>query len=167
MFDLLLEYFGPQHWWPGYTDLEIMIGAVLTQNTNWNNVEKAIHNLKKENLLSLSKLRPMPLKELADKIRPAGYFNVKARRLNNLIEFIDDKYDLDLSLLQEEDTTALRKGLLTVSGIGPETADSILLCAFHRSVFVVDSYTHRILSRHGMVDDQVTYEELQCLFQDQ
>ena len=162
----MLEYFGPQNWWPGDTDLEIMIGAVLTQNTNWQNVEKAIHNLKTGHLISLNELRSIPIGDLADEIRPAGYFNVKAKRLKNLINFIADQYDLDLSLLREEDTMTLRKGLLSVNGIGPETADSILLYAIHRPVFVVDGYTHRILSRHGMVAEQMAYQELQDLFQD-
>lgn len=166
MFDLLLEYFGPQHWWPGDTDLEILIGAVLTQNTNWKNVEKAIHNLKTAHLISLSELQSIPVRALADKIRPAGYFNVKANRLKNLINFIADQYELDISLLQEEDTMTLRKGLLSVNGIGPETADSILLYVVNRPVFVIDTYTHRIMSRHGMVAEQVTYQELQDLFQD-
>jgi endonuclease-3 related protein len=166
MFDLLLEYFGPQHWWPGDTDLEILIGAVLTQNTNWNNVEKAIYNLKTANLISLCELHSIPISALADMIRPAGYYNVKAKRLKNLINFIADKYKLDISLLQEEDTMTIRKGLLSVNGIGPETADSILLYVVNRPVFVIDAYTHRIMSRHGMIADQVTYQELQDLFQD-
>jgi endonuclease-3 related protein len=140
MHGLLLDHFGPQNWWPAETELEVMIGAVLTQNTNWKNVEKAI--------------------------RPAGYFNIKAKRLKNLIHFIRDRYRSDLLLFLAEETQTLRKGLLSVKGIGPETADSILLYAARRPIFVIDAYTHRILSRHGMTEEQGTYDELQELFMD-
>ncbi len=166
MFTKLLNHFGPQHWWPGETELEVIIGAVLTQNTNWKNVEKAILNLKEKGLLSPQQLNALSVSELAQLIRPAGYFNIKAKRLKNLIDLLRERYHLDLSRLLDEDTDTLRQKLLSVNGIGPETADSILLYAAHRPVFVVDAYTHRILRRHGMTDDQSDYHELQSLFMD-
>jgi endonuclease-3 related protein len=166
MFDLLLRHFGPQHWWPGDTALEMMIGAVLTQNTSWKNVEKALMNLKEMHLLSLDGIHSQSTRELAEKIRPAGYYNVKAKRLKNLIDFIFDRYGGDLTSLLEADTVVLREGLLSVKGIGPETADSILLYAVGRPIFVIDAYTFRILFRHGMIDEQATYDELQAFFMD-
>jgi len=166
MFDLLLDYYGPRNWWPAETALEMMVGAILTQNTNWKNVEKAIENLKEKNLISLDALCSVSTAELAQEIRPAGYYNIKARRLKNLINFIVNHYHGDLDTLLGDETRTLRRGLLSVNGIGPETADSILLYAANRPVFVIDAYTHRILSRHGMTEEQVTYQELQELFMD-
>lgn len=166
MFENLLAHFGPQRWWPAETELEMMVGAVLTQNTNWKNVEKALMNLKKENVLSLHKLSTLSTSEVAALIRPAGYFNIKAKRLKNLIDFIVEHYQAELSLFLKEETQALREGLLSVRGIGLETADSILLYAVRRPVFVVDTYTHRIMTRHGMTDEQMSYHELQALFMD-
>ena len=167
MYNLLLTRFGSQNWWPAETETEVMVGAVLTQNTNWKNVEKAIENLKRKNLLSVDALHHLTATELAQEIRPAGYYNIKANRLKNLVDYIEDKYSGDLSLFLGEETGNLRKGLLSVKGIGPETADSILLYAANRPVFVIDAYTHRILSRHGLVDEQaITYDELQSLFMD-
>ena len=164
MFELMLDHFGPQHWWPGETAIEIMVGAVLTQNTNWSNVEKAIENLKKENLLSVGSIHSISSTILAHSIRSAGYYNVKAGRLKNLIRFIMEKYHGDISYLLKDDTKNLRRGLLSVRGVGPETADSILLYAAKRPVFVVDTYTHRILNRHGMADEEAAYDDLQELF---
>lgn len=166
MFNLMLDHFGPQNWWPAETELEVMIGAVLTQNTNWKNVERAIENLQRRNLLSLDGLRSIAVTGLAQEIRPAGYYNIKAKRLKNLIDFIADQYNSDLSLFLKDGTQILREGLLSVKGIGPETADSILLYAVRRPVFVIDAYTHRILSRHGMIEEQTDYHELQELFMD-
>lgn len=166
MFAALSNHFGPQHWWPAQTELEVIIGAVLTQNTNWKNVEKALVNLKEKDLLSIHYLHALPVSELAQLIRPAGYYNIKAKRLKNLIDFIAERYHSDLTGLLNEETESLRQGLLSVNGIGPETADSILLYAAHRPVFVVDAYTHRILSRHGMTDEQNDYHQLQALFMD-
>ncbi len=166
MFQNLLNHFGPQRWWPAETELEMMVGAVLTQNTSWKNVEKALNNLKKGDLLSLHKLSNLSIPEVAELIRPAGYFNIKAKRLKNLIDFIVEHYQAELSMFLKEETQALREGLLSVKGIGPETADSILLYAVRRSVFVVDAYTHRIMMRHGMTDEQASYHELQALFMD-
>lgn len=166
MFDLLLNHFGPQNWWPAETVLEMMVGAILTQNTNWKNVEKAIQNLKKRRVLSLDALYSIPDIELAEEIRPAGYYNIKAGRIKNLINFVMDRYGGDLSMLLKDKTQALKKGLLSIKGVGPETADSILLYACHRPVFVIDSYTHRILNRHNMTQEETSYYELQHLFTD-
>lgn len=166
MFNLLLNHYGPRNWWPAETELEMMIGAVLTQNTNWKNVKKALENLKKDGLLSLDNLFTVTASELAQEIRPAGYYNIKAKRLKNLINYIADRYNGDLSALLEDDTQDLRQGLLSVNGIGPETADSILLYAANRPIFVIDAYTHRILYRHEMTEEQSTYQELQELFMD-
>lgn len=164
MFHLLFDHFGPQNWWPADTEFEVMIGAVLTQNTSWKNVEKALDNLKGEGGLSLRRIDAMRVEDLALLIRPAGYFNVKARRLKNLIRFVAEEYEGDLGLFLGEETDVLRRGLLSVKGIGPETADSILLYAARRPIFVVDAYTHRILHRHEMIDETVSYEEIQDLF---
>jgi len=166
MYRLLLDHFGSQDWWPGETRLEIMVGAVLTQNTNWANVEKAIRNLKEHGLLSVEALYTISPDDLAKEIRPAGYFNVKTKRLKNLIRFLVERYDGSLAQLAGEETENLREQLLAVNGIGPETADSILLYSLERAVFVVDAYTHRILLRHGMADEQVDYHELQEMFVD-
>jgi endonuclease III related protein len=164
MFNLLLGHFGPQYWWPGETEIEMMAGAILTQNTSWINVDRAIKNLKDKGLLNIESLHEISLPLLADEIRPAGYFNIKAARLKNLISFIFERYDGDMSRLLMEKTDALREGLLSVKGVGPETADSILLYAAKRPVFVIDAYTYRILARHAIVEDQITYYELQELF---
>ncbi|MFC1494657.1 endonuclease III domain-containing protein [Thermodesulfobacteriota bacterium] len=166
MYNTLLDHFGPQHWWPGDGPLEMMTGAILTQNTSWSNVEKALDNLKNRNLLSIETLNDLPEEKLARVIKPAGYFNVKAKRLKNLIRFLVDKYEGDLDKFIEEDIYQLREGLLSVKGVGPETADSIILYASKKPVFVIDAYTHRILSRHYMVEEQVNYDELQSLFMD-
>lgn len=166
MVRLLWKRFGPQYWWPAETPLEVIIGAVLTQNTNWKNVEKAMENLRGKGLLSLDILYSMEAAALAQEIQPAGYYNVKAKRLKNLVDYIFDRFEGDLSAFLEAGTPGLREGLLSVKGVGPETADSILLYAAERPVFVVDAYTYRILHRHGMVEDPSTYEELQALFMD-
>jgi len=166
MFTLMLNQFGPQHWWPGETELEMMAGAVLTQNTSWNNVEKAISNLKGKGLLNIEGLSRIPSESLAEEIKSVGYFNIKAGRLKNLINFIVEKYSGDMDQLLMEKTETLRGGLLSIKGVGPETADSILLYAAKRPVFVIDAYTYRILNRHGMVEDQITYDNLQSLFMD-
>ena len=166
MFALMMERFGPQSWWPADSELEMMVGAVLTQNTSWTNVEKALLSLKEGGPLSIEGLAGLSADELARRIQPAGYYNVKAGRLKNLVRFLMDRYGSNLERFLSDDTPSLRRGLLSVKGIGPETADSILLYAARRPVFVVDAYTYRILNRHGMVDDPGTYEELQGLFAD-
>jgi endonuclease III related protein len=164
IYEILLKHFGPQDWWPGDSPFEIMVGAVLTQNTNWTNVSKAIDNLKQENLLSFEKLHELDVELLAEKIRPAGYFNLKAKRLKNLLDFIDEEYDGSLEEMFTEDIIGLREKILTVKGIGPETADSILLYAGNKPVFVVDAYTHRIFSRHSIIAEDEGYYEIQEYF---
>ena len=165
--DRLLAFFGRQHWWPGETPFEIMVGAVLTQNTAWTNVEKAITNLKERGLLSFEGMVTLPHDTLADLIRPCGYFNVKAQRLNNLFTLIQNRFNGNLELFARQELHDLRQALLEVKGVGPETADSILLYVANKPIFVVDAYTHRILSRHGIVpEEEVNYDEMQELFMD-
>lgn len=163
IYDEMFRYFGPQHWWPGETPFEIMVGAVLTQNTNWGNVEKAIGNLKKHGALSPAALEKIAHAKLAELIRPAGYFNVKAKRLKNLIHFFMTEYGGSVEALCAEELHRLREKLLSVNGIGPETADSILLYAAQKKVFVIDQYTYRVLTRHFLVGEETSYEEMQDL----
>jgi len=166
MYDLLFSAFGPQNWWPADTELEMMVGAVLTQNTSWNNVAKAIQNLKAEGLMSVQGLREIPASLLAGYIRPAGYYNLKAKRLKNLIKYIAEKYDGDINRLFSPDTDTIRNGLLSVNGIGMETADSITLYGAGRPLFVIDTYTHRILARHVLIEEEAGYDDLQMFFMD-
>lgn len=162
----LYAHFGPQHWWPGETPFEVVVGAVLTQNTNWQNVERAIANLKAAGLLSLEALRGLSLEELARLIRPAGYFNLKARRLRSLLDLIAGELGGRLERLWEPPLERSRERLLSVWGVGPETADSILLYAGGQPVFVIDAYTFRILGRHGLARQGMDYHQLQALFMD-
>lgn len=162
----LYKHFGPQAWWPGDTPFEVMVGAVLTQNTNWTNVEKAMDNLKRAGVMSFEGLSQLPVDLLAEYIRPAGYFNIKAGRLRNLFAAIDEQYGGSLDAMLKEETVELRRVLLSVKGIGPETADSILLYAAERPVFVVDAYTYRILLRHDLIPEDFDYDDLQQLFMD-
>jgi endonuclease-3 related protein len=163
---LLYDHFGPQDWWPGDTPFEVMVGAILTQNTNWSNVRKAIHNLKSEDLLSYQSLSLLPADEIAQLIRPAGYYNLKARRLRNLLDMVATTYDGELELFLGDDFGAARENLLAVKGVGQETADSILLYACGHPVFVVDMYTHRVFSRHNMVEEETDYSTIQNVFMD-
>lgn len=165
IYGLLFESFGPQHWWPGETQFEIIIGAILTQSTSWANVEKAIANLKSADLLNPAALHSLDHSQLAELIRPAGYFNIKAKRVKSFLDWLFESYDGQLKNLGRVETYQLRAELLAVKGIGPETADSILLYAFDRPVFVVDAYTARIAVRHGLIEPDAGYEQLQELFQ--
>lgn len=160
----LYLFFGPQHWWPAETPFEVMVGAVLTQNTNWSNVEKAINNLKKHKVLSAKRLHKLSRKSIASLIRSAGYYNVKARRIKNFLDFLNDNYSGKIREMAGEETNSLRLGLLSVNGIGPETADSILLYALNKPVFVIDAYTKRIFSRHGFITAECDYHIAQNLF---
>jgi endonuclease-3 related protein len=157
----LLKAFGSQQWWPGETPFEVMVGAVLTQNTNWQNVEKAIRNLREADLLEPHALYETPVEELEELLRPAGYFRVKARRLRSLLEFLVERYDGSLEKMFRTDLADLRAELLSINGIGPETADSILLYAGNLPTFVVDAYTHRIFARHGWIGFETEYHEIQ------
>jgi endonuclease III related protein len=164
IYQRLHSLFGNQHWWPADTDFEVMVGAILTQNTNWLNVEKAIVNLKKHKLLEPRSLYKLKTKRLALLIRTAGYYNIKAQRLKNFLEFFILRYGASIKKMSKADTGHLRRELLAVNGIGPETADSILLYALNKPVFVVDAYTKRILSRHRLIDEADTYDSVQNLF---
>ena len=166
IYTLLYDHFGPQGWWPGDSPFEIMVGAVLTQNTNWENVRKAIANLKEAGMLSFSALSALHVDELAQLIKPSGYFNIKAKRLKNLLQMITERYNGELELLLNEDLPNGRKALLSVKGVGPETADSILLYAAKHPIFVVDTYTHRIFSRHHLTAEENDYHSLQEEFHD-
>lgn len=166
MYGAMLDKLGPSNWWPGDTPFEVAVGAILTQNTNWQNVDKAISNLKLSNALEARAMYALPLDELQQLIRPAGYFRVKAVRLRNFLDFLKIEADFDISSLSGRDLPEMRGRLLGVNGIGPETADSILLYALGYPTFVVDAYTARIYSRHGLVPEDVDYSELQGLFMD-
>lgn len=164
IFDDLLEHFGPQHWWPGETPLEVVVGAILTQNVAWNNVEKAINNLQGKDLLSVAGLVQVPREELAELIIPTRYYNQKATRLKGFMIMVEEEFSGEMDKLLALETDELRRLLLKSKGIGKETADSILLYAADRPVFVVDAYTRRIFSRLGYVEEKVSYDEMQALF---
>jgi endonuclease-3 related protein len=165
IYQLLLDRFGPQRWWPGETAFEIITGAILTQNTSWANVKKAIANLKSANLLTPEKLYYLDTTKLAELIRPAGYYNIKAKRLKNFLTWLFQNYNGRLENLENLDTDRLRAELLAVKGVGRETADSILLYAFDRPIFVVDAYTARVAVRHRLIEPDADYEQLRDLFQ--
>jgi endonuclease-3 related protein len=165
IYDTLLEQYGPQHWWPGDTPFEIAVGAILTQNTNWSNVEKAINNIKRTNALKAQTLGRLASEELEALIRPAGYYRIKTKRLKNFLAWLMENGDGQLENLAHYSTHGLREDLIAINGIGPETADSILLYALNRPTFVVDTYTARLASRHGLIEPPFDYYELQDLFQ--
>ena len=165
LYDTLFAAYGPQHWWPGETPFEVMVGAVLTQNTNWQNVERAIGNLKEARLLDPRRLNRLPVNRLARLIRPAGYYNIKARRLKALVRWLVARGGGRAETAFRGELAARRKELLGIFGVGPETADSILLYAGNRRTFVVDAYTRRILSRHGIVPPDAAYDEIKAMFE--
>lgn len=157
VFNRLFTAYGPQHWWPGETPFEVIVGAVLTQNTNWSNVAKAIGNLREEGLLEPAALHRLRAEELADLVRPVGYHRLKAARLKNLLSLLFDRFDGSLDSMFSMPLEELRGLLLAVNGIGPETADSILLYAGGYETFVVDTYTHRVFKRHRWIEDEADY----------
>lgn len=161
----LFRHFGPQHWWPGRTRFEVIVGAILTQNTAWSNVERAIRNLRGRGWLTPAALHAAPVAALAGAIRPAGYFNVKARRLRAFTDMLHRDFGGSLDRLFRLDTAALRARLLATHGIGPETADSIALYAAGRPLFVVDAYTRRMLERHGWAVSGAPYDGIRGLFE--
>ena len=163
VFDRLYAAYGPQHWWPGDTPFEIMIGAVLTQNTSWTNVEKAIDNLNTNQALHPQVILDTHHKRLASWLKPVGYFNVKAKRLKSYCAWYLQEGEIEV--LAKLDTLSLRESLLSVNGVGPETADDILLYAFERPVFVIDAYTKRLFSRLGYVGEDESYEVLRATFE--
>jgi endonuclease-3 related protein len=166
IYDALERHFGDLNWWPAEAPFEVIVGAILTQNTNWKNVEAAIQNLKKERCLVPEKLYRARVERIAALIRPSGYYRVKARRLKKFLEFLFDEYRGYVESMFGEDWRTLRKKLLTIHGIGEETADSILLYAGHKPVFVVDQYTRRIFTRHGLIDGKENYAEIQRFIMD-
>ena len=161
----LYRTWGPQHWWPARTRFEVIVGAYLTQNTSWGNVELALRRLRAAGLLNPAGIRTTPLMQLETMIRPAGYFRQKAGRLKTFVAFVDQRYGGSLRRLFGQPTHRLRPELLSLNGIGPETADSILLYAGQHPVFVVDAYTRRILERHRIASANTKYEELRELFE--
>lgn len=161
----LYQELGPQHWWPAETAFEVIVGAVLTQNTAWSNVEKAVNNLKNADVLSLQNMKNINIAKLTELIRPSGYFNLKAKRLMSVVRWLWDMTQGNMSILSDKRQGPLRRELLQIYGVGPETADSILLYALHKKSFVVDAYTKRIFSRHGFLDFRDTYEVVKSIFE--
>lgn len=164
-YDAMFRAHGSQHWWPGRTRFEVIVGAILTQNTSWTNVERAIHNLRQQKLLSPAAMARVSPARLARLIRSSGYFRQKARKLKAFVRFLGDVHHGSLTKMFRTPTTILREQLLSVHGIGPETADSILLYAGKHLVFVVDAYTRRILERHNLASGKESYDEIRDLFQ--
>lgn len=164
-YNTLYQAWGAQQWWPAETRFEVIVGAYLTQNTSWTNVERALASLRKAGLLSLEGIRSIRLSRLERLIRSSGYFRQKARRLKNFVAFLDAQYGGSLDAMFSQNTEKLRTELLNLNGVGPETADSILLYAGNHAVFVVDAYTRRILDRHEILPSNATYEEIRELFQ--
>ncbi len=164
-YEAMLAAWGPQHWWPAETPTEVIVGAILTQNTAWRNVERAIVNLKRAGALDCRRLGDMPLDQLTELIRPAGTYRVKARRLRSFVDWFRQCYDADIERMFATPVDTLREQLLGIHGIGRETADSILLYAGGLATFVVDAYTARILYRHRLIDDSADYDEIKELFE--
>jgi endonuclease III related protein len=165
MFRTLRRLWGPQHWWPAESQFEVIVGAYLTQNTSWTNVERAMTNLRAANALSVSAIREMPLARLEELVRPSGYFRQKAERLKRFVAFLDEHYGGSLGRMFAEPTSKIREELLALNGVGPETADSILLYAGGHEVFVVDAYTRRVLDRHALLPANAPYEDIRALFE--
>ena len=164
VYQSLFKHYGPQYWWPAESPFEVMVGAVLTQNTAWSNVERAITNLKENDCLSASRILDVPERKLAGWLRPSGYFNIKAKRLRNFCQWYMNAGEYKVvSRLQ---TDQLRKQLLSVNGVGYETADDILLYAFERPVFVIDAYTRRLFGRLGLIETDAGYENLRATFEE-
>jgi endonuclease-3 related protein len=166
IYERLFEQYGPQHWWPAGTPLEMIIGAILTQSAAWINVEKAIGNLKSNGILNITGLREIPQDELARLIYPSGYYNVKARKIKAFVDWLAEEYDGDLNRLFALNTARLRIELLSVHGVGEETADSIILYSAHQPIFVIDAYTRRIVARLGLEPKKDSYSDFQALFMD-
>lgn len=163
-YEVLYRRYGQQHWWPAETRFECIIGAILTQNTSWENASKAVSKLKSEIRLTPENLRDIPEHTLAGLIRTSGYYNQKAKKIRSFINFLFTNYSGNLDTMFSEDKQVLRNMLLGIKGIGPETADTILLYAGEKPVFVVDKYTYRILSRHMIIPESADYNEISELF---
>jgi endonuclease-3 related protein len=165
MFRTLRRLWGPQHWWPAESQFEVIVGAYLTQNTSWTNVERAMANLRAANAPTVDAIRKMPVTRLEELVRPSGYFRQKAERLQRFIAYLDERYDGSLDRMFAEPTSKLREELLALNGVGPETADSILLYAGGHESFVVDTYTRRILDRHAILPATAPYDEIRTFFE--
>ncbi|HSZ63501.1 MAG TPA: hypothetical protein VK828_17005 [Terriglobales bacterium] len=165
-YSTLFSAWGPQHWWPAQSRFEMIVGAYLTQNTAWTNVEKALRNLRRAGVLTIGGIRQTPRARLEQLIRPSGYFRQKAQRLKTFVKFLDDRYGGSPTRMFAQPTRELREELLALNGVGPETADSILLYAGNHPVFVVDAYTRRILERHRIVESGASYEKIRQLFEE-
>ena len=163
LFYALLNAFGPQHWWPARTAFEVILGSILVQNTAWTNAERALARLRAAHAVNTRAMRQMPLAQLEQLIRPAGFFRQKSRTIKAFVAFSDQEYGGSLIRMSRQKTDLLRRQLLSITGIGPETADSILLYAFQQPVFVVDTYARRVLSRHELVCNDASYQEIQNL----
>lgn len=164
MYQVLRARFGHRKWWPGDSPFEVCVGAILTQNTSWKNVVKAMDNIKAVSALAPEKIHNLSHDELAELIRPAGYYNVKARRLRNFVDHLVEQHSGDLACLFAPAVEPLRHELLSINGIGKETADSMILYAAGKPIFVVDAYTKRVLHRHDMIDESADYDAIQELF---
>lgn len=165
MYRRLSRAWGPQHWWPAATPFEVICGAILTQNTSWNNVERALSNLRAAKALSVTGVRRLTLAQLQRLVRPSGYFRQKAQRLKGFVRFLDRRFGGSVRKMFSTPTEGLRRSLLELNGIGPETADAILLYAGHHESFVVDTYARRILHRHGVVPPSAIYDDIRQLVQ--
>ena len=164
IYDKLLNHFGNQNWWPADTKFEVIVGAILTQQTSWKNVEKSIKNLKENNVLEPKKLFNLPIKKLESLVKPSGFFKVKSKRLRSFLKFFIENYDGDLNKMFELPLKNLRQNLLSVHGVGPETCDSIILYAGDKPVFVVDAYTMRLCERYPLIKSK-KYEEVRKFFE--
>lgn len=164
-FKMLYQLWGRQHWWPAQSPFEVIVGAYLTQNTSWTNVERALANLRNARRLSVSGIRRTPLRQVENLVHSTGYFRQKARHLKTFVRFLDRRYAGSLARMFSQPTATLREELLSLDGIGPETADSILLYAGNHPVFVVDAYTRRIVERHQLMSSRATYDEVRDLFE--
>jgi endonuclease-3 related protein len=164
IFQALLDAFGPQNWWPARTPFEVVVGSILVQNTAWTNAKLALDRLRAARCLDVKTVRLIRLRNLEELIRPAGFFRQKAQTLKAVIAFLDRNYSGSMLKMANQDRMVLRPQLLGIRGIGPETADSILLYAAQHPVFVVDAYARRVLSRHGLIAEKSSYEEIQSLF---
>jgi endonuclease-3 related protein len=165
-YEAMSHALGPMNWWPARTPFEVIVGSILTQNTAWTNVARAIEDLRRERLLSFAAIEKAPISRLARLIRSSGYFRQKAKKLKAFVRFLRKEYNGSLAKMFATPTAKLRQELLEVHGIGPETADSILLYAGNHGIFVVDAYTRRILTRHGLATDKTVYDEVRTLFED-
>ncbi|MCX7913229.1 MAG: hypothetical protein N2511_01445 [Thermodesulfovibrionales bacterium] len=163
IFSKLYSFYGPQNWWPAESSFEVAIGAILTQNISWENAKRAIENLKRENLLNPKALREIPIKRLSELIKPSGYYNIKSKKIKAFVDFVYEYSNGNLEKFKDINIDLLRSLLLSVYGIGPETADSILLYSLEKPIFVVDIYTKRVFSRHNLINHEATYDEIQRL----